>query len=217
VPLVFDLGGGCFVDLSAYDLKVEPTVQDTISNGADLVLFSGDKLLGGPQAGIICGRAEYVSKLRKCPIYRALRADKIVIAMLEAVLGQYIYVDGAEGPDSLPVFKFAARKAAELQDRANKLIDCLALKNLAIEVVPLKSALGGGSLPGELQDSFGIALAPKLSKVDCSEKIAEFLRNQKPALISTISKGRVIIDLRAVFEDQDAIIRTSLTALDDYM
>ncbi|MBK9618661.1 MAG: L-seryl-tRNA(Sec) selenium transferase [Candidatus Obscuribacter sp.] len=217
VPLVFDLGGGCFVDLSAYDLKVEPTVQDTISNGADLVLFSGDKLLGGPQAGIICGRAEYVSKLRKCPIYRALRADKIVIAMLEAVLGQYIYVDGAEGPDSLPVFKFAARKAAELQDRANKLIDCLALKNLAIEVVPLKSALGGGSLPGELQDSFGIALAPKLSKVDCSEKIAEFLRNQKPALISTISKGRVIIDLRAVFEDQDAIIRTSLTALDDYL
>jgi len=217
VPLVFDLGGGCFVDLSTYGLKAEPTVQDTINSGADLVLFSGDKLLGGPQAGIICGRAEYVSRLRKCPIYRALRADKIVIAMLEAVLSQYIYVDGTEGSDHLPVFLFAARKVADLQSRADKLMQSLDLKNLAIEALPLESALGGGSLPGELQESFGLAIKSKSSGKDCSERIADFLRKQKPAVITTITKGKVIIDLRAVFDHEDEIIRKSLTALDDYL
>lgn len=211
LPVVFDLGGGCFVDLTKYDLSPEPTVQETIASGADLVLFSGDKLLGGPQAGIICGKAKYVSKLRKCPIYRALRADKLVISLIEAVLSQYLYVDRFE---DLPVFALAARSKAELQRRAEDMASALAsLPHLNVQAVPLQSTMGGGSLPGERQESFGLSI----KSIRKAEILADFLRKQNPPVISTISKETIHIDLRCVFIEEDELIIQALEQLDAHL
>lgn len=211
LPVVFDLGGGCFVDLTKYDLSPEPTVQETIASGADLVLFSGDKLLGGPQAGIICGKAKYVSKLRKCPIYRALRADKLVISLIEAVLSQYLYVDRFA---ELPVFALAARSKADLQKRAETMASALAsLSQLKVQALPLQSTMGGGSLPGESQESFGLSIKSTTK----AETLADFLRKQNPPVISTISKETIHIDLRCVFVEEDALIIQALEQLDAHL
>lgn len=219
VPVVFDLGGGCFVDLTKYDLSPEPTVQETIAAGADLVLFSGDKLLGGPQAGIICGKAKYVSKLRKCPIYRALRADKLVISLMEAVLSQYLYVDRFA---DLPVFALAARSKESLEKRARQMVKRLSsLSHLKVEAVPLYSTMGGGSLPGEKQESFALSVksadnAFVQSPTKC-ETLAAFLRAHNPPVISTISKETLHIDLRCVFEEEDAQIEQALEGLNSHL
>jgi L-seryl-tRNA(Ser) seleniumtransferase len=157
IPLAYDLGGGCLVDLSDYNLAPEPTVQATLAAGVSLVMFSGDKLLGGPQAGIIAGQLEYISQLRKCPVYRTLRADKVVLALLETVISQYIAVGGA---DNLPVFVFAALKREDLMERVHLFIGRVKGKLQALDVsaIEMTSTMGGGSLPGESLPSFGLAL-----------------------------------------------------------
>lgn len=214
LPSVYDVGGGCLVDLAAYELLPEPTVQDTLNAGIDLVLFSGDKLLGGPQAGIIAGRKEYVSRLRKCPIYRALRADKVVIGLLECALKQYLYVDGAA---SLPVYKFASLKKDELMKRAlllkANLSACLDTESdstetssrtpLNIEAVELKSTMGGGSLPGESLASAGLSLS--MSGIS-AHRLAETLRRGATPVITTVAEEQVLLDLRAVPEQEDELL-----------
>ncbi|MBK8222605.1 MAG: L-seryl-tRNA(Sec) selenium transferase [Candidatus Obscuribacter sp.] len=220
VPVVFDLGGGSFVDLRQFDLKPEPTVMETLADGIGLVLFSGDKLLGGPQAGIICGKAELVARLRKCPIYRALRADKVVLALIEAALSQYLYNNGYQ---VLPVFQFAVRSVESLQTRAEQIVAGLqkpGLQALKVAVCAMQSTMGGGSLPGEVQDSRGLCLtqsgkSKKESK--SAEAIASFLRGYSVPIISTIAKEAVYLDLRAVFQQEDQIIEAALKALDEHL
>lgn len=220
VPVVFDLGGGSFVDLREFDLKPEPTVMETLADGIDLVLFSGDKLLGGPQAGIICGKAELVARLRKCPIYRALRADKVVLALIEAALSQYLYNNGYQ---ALPVFQFAARSVESLQARAEQIVAGLqqtGLQALKVAVSPMQSTMGGGSLPGEVQDSRGLCLTQtrKSGKESKSaEAIAAFLRGYSVPIVSTIAKEAVYLDLRTVFQQEDQIIEAALKALDEHL
>ncbi len=211
-PVVYDLGGGSFVDLSTFGLKKEPTVEETLEAGVDLVLFSGDKLLGGPQAGIIAGKARLVEKLRKCPIYRALRADKVVISLVEAALSQYLLNKGFE---NLPVFQMAGQTVEELRKRAaNILAELASVDNLQyqIEVGDCLSTMGGGSLPGENLASAGLKLKSKRKDLPAKE-MATILRKQSPAVIGTVSKEAVNIDLRTVFADQDKTVIEALKAL----
>ncbi|MBP9809324.1 L-seryl-tRNA(Sec) selenium transferase [bacterium] len=214
VPVVYDLGGGCLIDLQQFDLVAEPTVQATLESGADLVLFSGDKLLGGPQAGIIAGNSEVVAKLRKSPIYRALRADKMVIALLESVLTQYIYVDGYK---NLPVFQLAALKQDSLRQRAQiattKLQD---LQCLDVSPIDLESTMGGGSLPGELLPSAGLSI--KVKKPNSSAtNLSRLLRQGQPAVIGKVTDNRLCLDFRTITEsDEDDLLcalRSADTAL----
>lgn len=214
VPVVYDLGGGCLIDLQQFDLVAEPTVQATLENGADLVLFSGDKLLGGPQAGIIAGKSEIVAKLRKSPIYRALRADKMVIALLESVLSQYIYVDGYK---NLPVFKLAALKQDSLRQRAEiaaaKLHD---LKCLNVSAIDLKSTMGGGSLPGELLPSAGLTI--KIKKAGSSAaSLSRLLRLSEPAVIGTVTDNQLFLDFRTIAEDDEDNLICALRSADQVL
>jgi L-seryl-tRNA(Ser) seleniumtransferase len=211
VPLAYDLGGGCFVDLSQYDLALEPTVQATLASGADLVMFSGDKLLGGPQAGIIAGQKAYVSKLRQSPVYRTLRADKIVLALLESVISQYLVVDG---PSNLPVFAFAALKAREIEQRVYLFIGRTKEKLSALEIRPLAmtSTIGGGSLPGESLPSFGVGLKA-LGKTS-DDRLADLLRRSHPPVISTISAGQVMLDFRTIKESDEEDLACVLINID---
>lgn len=211
-PVVYDLGGGSFVDLSTFGLKKEPTVEETLEAGVDLLLFSGDKLLGGPQAGIIAGKAHLVEKLRKCPMYRALRADKVVISLVEAALSQYLLSKGFE---NLPVFQMAGQTLPELRKRAaNILAELEGLDNLQyqIEVSDCLSTMGGGSLPGENLASLGLRLKSK-SKEFPAKEMARILRLQSPAVIGIVSKEAVNLDLRTVFADQDQTVTDALKAL----
>ncbi len=212
IPVVYDLGGGCLIDLSKYDLTPEPTVQNTLANGADLVLFSGDKLLGGPQAGIIAGKKEIVARLRKCPIYRALRADKLVIALLESVLKQYLYVDGHQ---NLPVFQFAALSQSSIMDRALEMTRLLepSLTHIKMVVVETESTMGGGSLPGELLPSAGLALSVVTTDVSTAA-LARQLRCGDPPLIGKIEADRLIIDLRTIAVEEQSTLAAAIQLAD---
>lgn len=211
VPVVYDLGGGCLVDLQQFDLIAEPTVQATLESGPDLVLFSGDKLLGGPQAGIIAGKSAAVAKLRKSPIYRALRADKMVIALLEAVLNQYLYVDGYK---QLPVFKLAALKKESLRKRAElaaqKLND---LQCLDLTAIDLESTMGGGSLPGELLPSAGLAIKIKKSNSSLSH-LSRLLRQAEPAVIGKVTDNQLCLDFRTIDVSDEADLFAALRSAD---
>lgn len=211
VPVVYDLGGGCLVDLQQFDLVAEPTVQATLESGADLVLFSGDKLLGGPQAGIIAGKSATVAKLRKSPIYRALRADKMVIALLEAVLTQYLYVDGYK---RLPVFKLAALKKESLRKRAELAAEKLSdLHCLQIAAIDLESTMGGGSLPGELLPSAGLAI--KITKSNSSlAHLSRLLRQGEPAVIGKVTDNQLCLDFRTIDVSDEADLLAALRSAD---
>ncbi len=214
VPVVYDLGGGCLIDLQQFDLVAEPTVQATLESGADLVLFSGDKLLGGPQAGIIAGKSATVAKLRKSPIYRALRADKMVIALLEAVLNQYLYVDGYK---QLPVFKLAALKKESLRKRAELAVQNLSdLQCLELAPIDLESTMGGGSLPGELLPSAGIAIKIKKSKSTLSQ-LSRLLRQGEPAVIGKVTDNQLCLDFRTIDNSDEADLFAALRSADQQL
>lgn len=212
LPLVYDLGGGCLIDLAKYDLTPEPTVQDTLTNGADLVLFSGDKLLGGPQAGIIAGKKAVVAQLRKSPVYRALRADKLVIAMLEAVLKQYLYVDGHQ---NLPVFQFASLSQSSIMDRAQQMTRMLepSLTHIKMSVVETQSTMGGGSLPGELLPSAGLSLSASSNQTSTAA-LARQLRKGEPPVIGKIVDDHLIIDLRTIAVEEQSTLAAAIQLAD---
>ncbi|MBS1999635.1 MAG: L-seryl-tRNA(Sec) selenium transferase [Cyanobacteria bacterium SZAS LIN-2] len=208
IPLAYDLGGGCLVDLARFELAPEPTVQETLAAGVDLVMFSGDKLLGGPQAGIIVGHAEPVARLRRCPTYRALRADKLVLALLETVAAQYLLVDG---PDRLPVFAMAGLKPEVIRQRVNLFIDKHQpkLDHLTLGLKETQSTMGGGSLPGETLASFALSLSPSAKNGSLSEsRLARLLRAGDPPIIATVSAGHVLLDFRTLMPgDEDDLAR----------
>lgn len=209
IPTVYDLGGGCLVDLAKYDITPEPTVQATLESGIDLVLFSGDKLLGGPQAGIIVGKKEVIEKLRKCPVYRALRADKIVIGMLEAVLKQYLYVDGHH---RLPVYRMAAASEAELRARGEQIAGALgALRHIEVELCRLESTMGGGSLPGQTLPSAGLQISQPGQNID---RVVRLLRTRDLPLIGKVSGNQLLIDLRTIFATSDHELIEALQDVD---
>jgi L-seryl-tRNA(Ser) seleniumtransferase len=209
VPLLEDLGSGAIFDLSSLGLKAEPTVGSVIQAGVDLVLFSGDKLLGGVQAGIVAGKRELVERLRKHPIYRALRADKLIITILEGVLSQYL---SPEPQTTVPLLAMASCPSESLRQRAENLCSRLLarVKVLRTQICPASSAFGGGTLPDQTIPSFGLEIhAP----VSC-EKLVEKLRAAEPPVVPIVSDGKVILDLRTILPEEEPLLMAALEQVD---
>jgi L-seryl-tRNA(Ser) seleniumtransferase len=206
LPFVEDLGSGTLVDLDRWGLPHEPTVAEAIKAGADLVTFSGDKLLGGPQAGLVVGRADLVAALAKNPLKRALRLDKIRLAALEAVLR--LYADPDRLAERLPALRLLARPQAEIAALATRVMPALALALdgvAGVTPVETKSQIGSGALPVSLMPSAGLALLPLLPLGGAVEALARRLRALPIPVIGRIEAGRLILDLRCLDDEAEFV------------
>jgi L-seryl-tRNA(Ser) seleniumtransferase len=199
IAFIHDLGSGTLLDTARFGLGREQTVQEAVGAGADIVTFSGDKLLGGPQSGLAVGRADTVAKLRAHALMRALRPDKLTIAALIATLASYR--DGT-ALDELPVWRMIAAQPASLEQRARALAG-----RLDGEVVPTRSTVGGGSLPEETQPSFAVALAGRPQELSAAARRAD------PPVIGRVVAERFALDLRSVLPEDDEHLITALAPL----
>jgi len=198
-----DLGSGTLLDTAPYGIEHEPTIQESVRAGADLVTFSGDKLLGGPQAGIIVGRESLIAKLRRHPLTRALRVDKTTIAGIQANLLHYVRGDAVQ---KVPVWQMMAMNASKIGDRARHLIQALGSLGERCDVVTGESMVGGGSLPGELLPTYLISV-----QADNATRFARDLRLGRPSVVARVREGSVLFDLRTVLPAQESLLRTRLT------
>ncbi|MBU5455473.1 L-seryl-tRNA(Sec) selenium transferase [Caproiciproducens sp. MSJ-32] len=205
IPLIEDLGSGVLIDLSKYGLEHEPTVQDSIKSGVDVVTFSGDKLLGGPQAGIIIGKKKYIEAMKKNPLTRAFRVDKFTISALEATLR--LYLDEENVIEKIPTLNMLTMGMDELENKANMLYNLLKAKikhdDLIIDIVNSYSEVGGGSLPLERIPTKCISLKFKNSNITKFEK---YLRELQVPIITRVYKDTIFIDLRTVKEEEFFIV-----------
>ncbi|MBE2275545.1 MAG: L-seryl-tRNA(Sec) selenium transferase [Rhodobacteraceae bacterium] len=210
VPLLNDLGAGSLVDLSRQGLQPEPTVAEALAEGADLVTFSGDKLLGGPQAGFIAGRADLIAAINRNPLKRALRLDKIRIAALEATLA--LYRDPDRLAAALPVLRLLSRPAAEIAGQAARLLPevaaALVPMGYAVGLCACRSQVGSGALPVDTLDSAGLRITGPGG--DAPDRLAAWLRDRPVPVIGRIHDGALILDLRCL--DSDADLIATLTA-----
>lgn len=204
LPVLDDLGSGSLLDTTAFGLAPEPMVQASIQAGADLVCFSGDKLLGGPQAGIIVGRAELVERIKRFPLTRALRVDKVTLAGLQATLLAYLRGTATE---EIPVWRMIAAPVEALEQRARAWAETLGAHGIPAEVVEGHSAVGGGSLPGETLPTRLLALS-----VASPNALAARLRAADPPVIARIERERLLLDPRTVLPEQDEPLIEELIA-----
>jgi len=193
--VVDDLGSGSLLDTAAFGLAHEPMVQESVAAGADLISFSGDKLLGGPQAGIIVGKAELVGRLKRHPLARALRVDKTTIAGVQANLLHYLQ---GEAMREIPIWRMIATSPREIEARASDWAAQLARMGLPAAVSEGRSTVGGGSLPGETLPTYVVALAAPSPDV-----LAKRLRQGTPPVVARIEDDRLLLDPRTVLLDQD--------------
>lgn len=202
--LVDDLGSGALLDTSRYGLAHEPTVQESLAAGADVTCFSGDKLLGGPQAGIIVGKKEIIERLKKFPLTRALRVDKITLAGLQATLLHYLK---GEAEQKIPVWRMISADPAELKRRAQRWAIHLRKAGLQAEVIRGRSAIGGGSLPGETLLTWLLAL-----RVPSPDSVACALRKYSPPIIARIEEDMLLFDPRTVLPEEEATLLQGIKA-----
>ena len=196
LPVIEDLGSGCLLDLNRFGIHDEPSVQDSIRAGVDVVSFSGDKLLGGPQAGIILGRKQYLDILKKHPLTRAMRVDKMTLAALEATLRSY--EAGAE--TEIPVIAMLSAKPEALREKADKLSALLAEAGISSSVIPTEGRVGGGSVPNHALASFAVALGGTV------EALEEALRLGTPPIIGRIHEGLYLLDVLTLREEDFPVI-----------
>src|SRR5258707_6664358 len=204
-----DAGSGALLDLTEYGIDGEPVIRRSIEAGADIVSFSGDKLLGGPQAGLLVGRSEIIERMRSHPLYRALRCDKLRLAALEATLGAY--ARGVSDKE-VPSHRLIALSALEIKERAESMISRLRpsiSESVKLETVGGESAAGGGSGPASSLPTVLISIAHREMTPNQVEAI---LRRSQPPVISRIVDGRVLIDLRTVAESEEAGVESAVLA-----
>jgi len=210
LPLVEDLGSGCLVDLSEHGVS-EPTVKQSVDAGVSAVMFSGDKLIGGPQAGIIAGKKEIIARVRRCPLFRALRVDKLTIAALEATLGAYLR--GAW--DEIPALRMIRMTPPEVKRRAENFLrelrPELPLDEVEINIVDGASLVGGGSTPSQSLPTKVIRIA---SARYSATKLEQRLRHAPGgvSVIARVEEERLILDLRTVFPEQEPLLIKTLAA-----
>jgi L-seryl-tRNA(Ser) seleniumtransferase len=203
LPVIDDIGSGALVDFSRYGLTGEPVASHSVAQGADMVLFSGDKLLGGPQAGIIVGKRSYIAAIERHPLFRAFRVDKLTLAALEATLR--LYLDPEQAWDQVPVLRMARMPLGELQARAQRIVEQLGNEPGLTEVhwERDEAFLGGGSLPMQALPTAVVRF--RVQGMHESE-VARRLRLGDPAVIPRIRGGFTTLDLRTVFPEQDALL-----------
>ncbi len=194
LPLVDDLGSGALIDTSRFGLAHEPMIQESLAAGADLVFFSADKLLGGPQAGVIIGREDLIAKLKKHPLARALRADKLCLAALSATLLHYLK-DEAE--QEIPLWRMIAAQPEQLRQRASAWKETLGRG----EVLSSESTIGGGSLPGETIPTYILAI-----QISSPDRLLARLRQSSPPVIARLQDNKIILDPRTVLPEQETLL-----------
>lgn len=215
IPFVVDLGAGTLVDLTQFGLPKEPTPAETIANGADLVTFSCDKLLGGPQAGILVGRKDLIQRIKKNPLKRVLRVGKVTLAALESVLR--MYRNPATLPQRVKVLQLLTRPAASMQAQADSLLPSLreAFTSCGLQVTAqaVKSQIGSGSLPVERLPSVALAIAA-LDRANEKKvvRLERLLRGSDAAVIGRISEKTLLLDLRCLTEDKVSVLRETMLA-----
>jgi L-seryl-tRNA(Ser) seleniumtransferase len=199
--LVDDLGSGALLPTERFGLAHEPTPTERLAAGADLVTFSGDKLVGGPQAGLIVGRADLIARIRRDPLARAMRPDKVTLAAVAATLALY---RAGRAETEIPVWQMIAASPTDLHGRASALARVVGDR---AEVVATEATVGGGSLPGETLPSFGVALSGR-----SADRTLKALRRGSPSVIGRIEGGRVILDLRTVDRSLDNDLGAAIVA-----
>lgn len=203
LPLMEDLGSGALFDLRSIGISGEPGVLDSLRAGVDLVTYSGDKLLGGPQAGILSGRRELVARVRKNPLFRALRADKLTYAVLETTLLAYVKKDH----DAIPALRMMRLSKEEIGGRAKSVAEKIAGTTISTNILAGQSVIGGGAAPSA-------TLPTSLLAITCegmsAEELSTRLRNANPPIISRVENGQVLLDLRTVFPEQDGTLTATL-------
>jgi L-seryl-tRNA(Ser) seleniumtransferase len=206
IPVMEDLGSGALFDLREVGITGESGVGDSIAAGVDIVTYSGDKLLGGPQAGMISGRSDLVAQIRKNPLFRALRVDKLIYAALEATLLSYIKRDF----DAIPAVKMMRATRNEIRNRAERMSAELQAAGLEAEVADGESVIGGGAAPGSVLPTALILIAPGRLSAD---EIASELRHHDPPVVARVEEDRLVVDLRTVLREQEPGLMESLRKL----
>ncbi len=205
-----DLGSGEIFDLRNVGVRAEPMIADSLRAGVDVVTYSGDKLLGGPQAGVISGERELVAKVRANPLFRAMRVDKIFYAALEATLLAYLRQDY----DSIPALRMMRISEEELARRAEQMVKQLRIScpKLRVEVVESRSVIGGGAAPGSTLPSRALVISSDSVNAD---QLCALLRQWETPIIARVEDGRVLLDLRTVEPEQEAVMRAALESISE--
>ena len=206
IPVMEDLGSGALFDLREIGIHGEPTIGDSLSAGVDVVTYSGDKLLGGPQAGIISGRRDLVGRIRKNPLFRALRVDKLIYAALEATLLAYVKRDF----DAIPAVAMMRLPKETIAERAERVAELLRAAGLVAELRDGESILGGGAAPSSSIPTTLLAIS---SEHHSAAEMLKQLRHHDPPIVARVEDDRLIVDLRTVWPEQDEIIAAALVKL----
>ena len=196
LPVIEDLGSGCLTNLDQFGIHDEPSVQDSLKAGVDVVSFSGDKLLGGPQAGIILGKKKYIDILKKHPLTRAMRVDKMTLAALEATLRSY----ESDCLEEIPVLDMLSASAETLQQKAKTLASLMAESGITATIVPVEGRVGGGSVPNQSLPSFAVALMGDVNTLE------EKLRLGLHSIIGRIHNDAYLLDVRTLWEEDFPVI-----------
>jgi len=210
--MIYDIGSGLLHKPEGLKLENEPDVSSSIGDGADIVSFSGDKLLGGPQAGIVVGKKVLISKIRKSPLMRVLRVGKLTISGLIKVVSAYL--DDSTLVNDIPIFEMLNRSHAELRSLAEELLEKFSQKNVQAEIIPSKARVGGGTLPGLEIDSFAVKLIDSGKERNFAEKsFRKLLHNDRPVL-GILREGNLMFDVQSLFkEDLNRLVKIVSTVL----
>ncbi len=213
IPLMHDLGAGCLVDMRQFGLPAEPTVQESLAEGADIVTFSGDKLLGGPQIGVIAGRADLIARLKRNQLLRTLRVDKLCLAAFEATLR--IYRDEKDPTSEIPTLRMLGISSEELHARATSFSEALHSKlpeHCTVELRPGESQVGAGAAPEAGLPTTLVAILPGDTE---PARVEAALRRLRPAIMLRVGGGELLIDLRTVAPEEEAMLSAGLAEVLD--